>query len=44
MNFLKNTTTVAIISLATFALLAWVVFGKKSEIKQSETKTEGTKS
>lgn len=40
MNFLKNTTTVAVISLATLALLAWVVFGKKSEIKQNEVKAE----
>lgn len=36
MNLLKNTTFVAVVSLATLVLLAYVVFGKKSETKKNE--------
>lgn len=36
MNILKNTTFVAVVSLATLVLLAYVVFGKKSETKKNE--------
>ena len=39
MNILKNTTFVAVVSLATLVLLAYVVFGKKSETKKNELAT-----
>ena len=43
MNLLKNTTFVAVVSLATLVLLAYVVFGKKSETNLKHQETGGEK-
>lgn len=43
MNILKNTTFVAVVSLATLVLLAYVVFGKKSETKLKQPEGDAGK-